>query len=149
MSAQSCPTLCKPLDCCPPGSSLHPPGKTTGVGCLFSYRVSSWPRDQSQAFCIGRWILYHWATWEAPISRDITLQKWRRELFKFYMLIMHSFLYVKNKSENTGKLLEIMNISLVDCGDVFTAVSICPNSPYCVLKMCNILYVSYISVKLL
>ena len=31
MSAQSCPTLCKPLDCCPPGSSLHPPGKKTGV----------------------------------------------------------------------------------------------------------------------
>ena len=145
MSAQSCLTLCKPLDCCPPGSSLHPPGKTE-VGCLFSYRGSSWPRDQT---CIGRWILYHWATCEAPIFRDITPQKWKRELFKFYMLIMHSFLYVKNKSENTGKLLEVMNISLVDCGDVFTAVSICPNSPYCVLKMCNILYVSYISVKLL
>ena len=33
--AQSCPTLCNPLDCSPPGSSVHgdSPGKNTGVGC--------------------------------------------------------------------------------------------------------------------
>ena len=32
---QSCPTLCDPMDCCPPGSSVHgdSPGKNTGVGC--------------------------------------------------------------------------------------------------------------------
>ena len=33
-SLQSCPTLCNPMDCRPPGSSVHgdSPGKTTGVG---------------------------------------------------------------------------------------------------------------------
>ena len=33
--AQSCPTLCDPMDCSPPGSSVHEgsPGKSTGVGC--------------------------------------------------------------------------------------------------------------------
>ena len=33
--AQSCPTLCDPMDCSPPGSSVHGdlPGKNTGVGC--------------------------------------------------------------------------------------------------------------------
>ena len=33
--AQSCLTLCNPMDCGPPGSSIHgdPPGKNTGVGC--------------------------------------------------------------------------------------------------------------------
>ena len=33
--AQSCPTLCDPTDCDPPGSSVHghSPGKNTGVGC--------------------------------------------------------------------------------------------------------------------
>ena len=31
-------------------------------------RESSQPRDQTHIFCIGRWILYHWATREAPIS---------------------------------------------------------------------------------
>ena len=33
--AQSCPTLCDPMDCSWPGSSVHgdSPGKNTGVGC--------------------------------------------------------------------------------------------------------------------
>ena len=33
--AKSCPTLCSPLDCSLPGSSVHgnSPGKNTGVGC--------------------------------------------------------------------------------------------------------------------
>ena len=32
---QSCPILCDPVDCSPPGSSVHgdSPGKNTGVGC--------------------------------------------------------------------------------------------------------------------
>ena len=32
---QSCLTLCDPMDCSPPGSSVHgdSPGKNTGVGC--------------------------------------------------------------------------------------------------------------------
>ena len=35
--AQSCPTLCNPTNCIPPGSSAHgdSPGKNTGVGCHF------------------------------------------------------------------------------------------------------------------
>ena len=34
-SLQSCLTLCNPMDCSPPGSSIHgdSPGKNTGVGC--------------------------------------------------------------------------------------------------------------------
>ena len=34
---QSCPTLCDPMDCSLPGSSVHgdSPGKNTGVGCHF------------------------------------------------------------------------------------------------------------------
>ena len=36
--AQSCLTLCEPVECSPPGSSVHGifPGKNTGVGCYFS-----------------------------------------------------------------------------------------------------------------
>ena len=34
-SLQSCPTLCDPVDCSPPGSSVYgdSPGKNTGVSC--------------------------------------------------------------------------------------------------------------------
>ena len=44
-SLQLCLTLCDPMDCSPPGSSVHrdSPGKNTGVGCHASSRVSSWP----------------------------------------------------------------------------------------------------------
>ena len=36
-SPDSCPTLCDPMDCSPPGSSIHRnfPGKNIGVGCHF------------------------------------------------------------------------------------------------------------------
>ena len=35
LATQSCLTLCKLMDCSPPGSSVHgdSPGKKTGVGC--------------------------------------------------------------------------------------------------------------------
>ena len=37
MPAQLCLTLCNPMDCSPPGSSVHGifPGKNIGVGCHF------------------------------------------------------------------------------------------------------------------
>ena len=72
--SQSCPTLCNPIDCSPLGSSVHEVFQArvleqaaTGTGS--SFRGSSRPRDWtwvSYVSCIGRWILYHWATWEAP-----------------------------------------------------------------------------------
>ena len=40
--AKSCPTLCKPMDCTLPGSSIHGnfPGKNTVVGCHFHLQRS-------------------------------------------------------------------------------------------------------------
>ena len=37
LAAQSCPTLCDPMDCSLPDTSVHgdSPGKNTGVGCHF------------------------------------------------------------------------------------------------------------------
>ena len=44
---QSCLTLCNPMHCSPPGSSVHgdSPGKNTGVGCIYFPRGSTQPRD--------------------------------------------------------------------------------------------------------
>ena len=53
-SLQSCPTLCDPTDCSPPGSSpWDSPGTNTAVGChgLLS-RGFSPPRDQTHVSCI-------------------------------------------------------------------------------------------------
>ena len=53
--AQSCPTLCNPMECSPPVSSVH--GISQGrilewVAISFS-RISSRPRDQTQVSCIA------------------------------------------------------------------------------------------------
>ena len=70
--AQSCLTLCDLIDCSPPGSSVYGTLQARileQVAISYS-RGSSGPRDQtcvSYISYIGRWILYHCATWEAPI----------------------------------------------------------------------------------
>ena len=61
--------FCDPMDCSPPGSSVHgisQSRKLELVAISFS-RGSSWPRDQIHVSSIGMRILYHWATWEAQI----------------------------------------------------------------------------------
>ena len=68
--AQSCQTLCDPLDCSPPGSSVHGVLQARileWVAISFS-RGYSRSRDVTCISCIGRRILYHRATWEAPLG---------------------------------------------------------------------------------
>ena len=53
--AQSCPTLCDPMDCSLPGSSVHgilQPGKLEWVSISFS-RGSSQPRNRTQVSCVS------------------------------------------------------------------------------------------------
>ena len=65
-SLQSCPTLrdsgLQPARLLCPWDS---PGKNTGVGSHSLSRDSSHLRDRIRVSCIGRWILYCWATREA------------------------------------------------------------------------------------
>ena len=69
MHAQSCPTLCDPMDCSPPISAVHE---------IFQLRImewvdifyssgSSWPRDQTRVSCISC-ICIHESTpsWTSP-----------------------------------------------------------------------------------
>ena len=64
---QSCPTLCDPVDCSPPGSSClwNFPGKNIGVGCHFLLQ-GIFPTQESNP---GLWhwqaSLYHCSTWAA------------------------------------------------------------------------------------
>ena len=62
--AQSCPTLCGPMDCSPPGSSVHGifQARILDWVAIPYFRGSSWPRDRSHVSCtsrIGRQVLYH------------------------------------------------------------------------------------------
>ena len=81
---------CSPTDCSPSGSSVHgilQARIAEWVGISYS-RGSSQPRAWTCVSCasyIGRWILYHCATWEA--KQNITEEKsdgkrFTRELWK-------------------------------------------------------------------
>ena len=72
---QSCLTLCDPLDCSQPGSSVHgdSPGKNIGVNAVPFSRGSSWPRDQLQVPHIVGESFTIWATRE-PYSWCSTRQ---------------------------------------------------------------------------
>ena len=65
---QSCPTLCDPMDCSLPGSSVHvdSPGKNTQVGC-HAFLQGIFPTQGSNLglpHC--RWILYHLSQQGSP-----------------------------------------------------------------------------------
>ena len=63
-SFQACLTLCDPLNCSPPGSSVHGilQARILEWVVMPSSRRASQPRDQihvSYISCIGRWVLSH------------------------------------------------------------------------------------------
>ena len=91
MYAQLCLTYCDPMDCNPLGFSV--PGISAArileLVAISFCRGSSQLRDQTRVSCvscIGRWVLYHCATWEA---------------------LLFPFLYIPNrccKDINTGDI---------------------------------------------
>ena len=69
--AQSCPTLCDLMNSSLPGSFVHGISQARILQwvAISSPRGSSRPRDRTHGSCIcciGRQILYHCSTWEAP-----------------------------------------------------------------------------------
>ena len=69
-SLQPCPTLCNPVDCGPPGSSVHGILQARILEC--AVMPSSWesspPRDWICISCVAGWFFTHWAIWEAHFS---------------------------------------------------------------------------------
>ena len=67
--AQLCQTLCDPMDCSLPGSSVHgdSPSKNTGVGChaLLQGIFPTQGLDPGLPHC--RWILYHLSHQGSPL----------------------------------------------------------------------------------
>ena len=63
--AQSCPTLCDPMDCSPPGSSVHgdSPGKNTGVGCHSLLQGIFTSQEMNLGLQHCRQILYYRNCW--------------------------------------------------------------------------------------
>ena len=77
--AESCLTLCDPMDCSPPSSSvvgIIQLRTLEWVAISFS-RVSSQPRNQTGVFCIAGGFFSSWAIRVAPIQAECpTIQFW-------------------------------------------------------------------------
>ena len=83
--AKSCRFFCDPMDCSSPDSFVHG---------IFQARILEWVampfsrgysqlKDQTHVSCIGRQVLYHWATLEAyPYSIPyMKWYEWRKKQF--------------------------------------------------------------------
>ena len=80
-----CPALRYPMDCSPPGSTVHgiPQAKILGSVAISFFRGSSWLRDWTHVSCIGRQILYHWATSKTQhYMNTIKSMVWKKEEIK-------------------------------------------------------------------
>ena len=87
--AQSCWTLCDPMDCSPPSSSVHGIFQARvleWVAISFS-RGSSQPRDQIWVSCIASRHFTIWATMEAPWAQGTSLMWYCRWDILTYLIV--------------------------------------------------------------
>ena len=66
--AQLCLTLCNPMNCCPPSSSVHGREEPVKSGYFLLQGIFPTPGLNLSLLCLlhCRWILYRWASEEAP-----------------------------------------------------------------------------------
>ena len=115
--SQSCLTLCELTDCSLPGSSMgiSQAKKLEWAAISFS-RGSSRPRDWTHVSCtscLGRQVLCHWASWEAP--QEAHIHGHCRPTFPFtvslggmYIITMFT---VRLKSGDRGQVCDCPKIS--------------------------------------
>ena len=81
--AQSCPTLCRPMDCSLPGSTRNSSGKNTGVGSHALLQGIFLTKGSNPGIIYSRQILYHLSHQEARVnisqSTQIKEQKLERK----------------------------------------------------------------------
>ena len=100
-SFQSCPTLCKPMDCSSPGSSAHGILQARileWVAIPFS-RGSFWPRDRIPVSRIAGRLLTIWAIGEAQLperrTQFKTLLRWEKQIKTFITpFSVHSLIFL-------------------------------------------------------
>ena len=109
--AQSCPTLCDPMDCGPPDSSVHGilQARILWVVSPFS-RESSQPRDWTQVSHIASRFLTVWATKEAPQIQSIQFSCYHVQLFATPWTAAHQASLSITNSRSLLKLLSIESV---------------------------------------
>ena len=117
--AQSCLTLCNPMDCSPPGSSVHGILQARileWVAIPFS-RGSSQARDQTQVSCIASRFFTIWATREAsmiPYASELSHSSWVRPLATPWTVVAKSCLTLCNSSSPGSSVHGILQVRILE-----------------------------------
>ena len=128
--AQSCPTFCVPMDCSPPGSSVHG---------LLQARILEWvvipfstgssqPRDQTWVSRIASGFFTVWATKEAPMKWNSTKDMEHQGWGKLSQLVI--FLWVQKPQQSDGLCLTVWSLNKHDYSNKgFPGGSVVKNPP--------------------
>ena len=116
--AQSCLTLCVPMNCSPPSSSAHEDSldKNTGVGCHSILQGIFQRRDWAQVSFIAGEFFTIWATLEAKYIADFKQFIMNVDIvfFKFLMLGIHwvSWICSFRDLSTLGNILAIISSNI-------------------------------------
>ena len=117
-SLQSCPTFCDPMDCSPPGSSVHGFSRQEYWSCQALLQQISQSRDQTHvSFCLpalAGGFLTTSATWEAP-AEELLLQ------FTFFIRLValvvprQVSLHPQSSNDICNRIQSIFHFFFQDC----------------------------------
>ena len=120
--AQSCPTLCDPMDCSPPGSSVHgdSPGKNTGEGCHILLQGIFPTQGSNPGLPHCRQILYCLSHQESPRILEWVAYPFSRETFWPRNWTGVSCWATKEAHKHiwASQLVLVVKNLLVDAGDI-------------------------------
>ena len=109
---ESCPTLCDPMDCSPPGSSVYgdSPGKNSGVGCHALLHGAFLTEGSNPC-------LLHWEVDYLPLSHQGSLVSrnghcWASWWYLAFKIIFHWSLWLPHPLPNTYSGSESLSLDL-------------------------------------
>ena len=111
--AQLCPTLCHPMDCSPPGSSVHGilQARVLEWVAISSSRGTFQPRDRTQVSCVAGRRFTFWATREAPSVQFSSVQSLSR--VRLFATPWSAARQASLSITNSRSSLKLMSVELV------------------------------------
>ena len=98
--------FCDPMGCSLLVFSVHGilQAMLEWVAISFS-RGSSWPKDRTHTSCIGKWILYHWATRKALYTGYLKWSNWSWwELISFSLAVYYGLKHGLSTGPNSDQV---------------------------------------------
>ena len=97
--AQSCPTVCNPMNCSLPGSSVHGILQARILECSSSLLLGIFPtQGLNPGFLHCRWILNHLSHQGSPTMTNLDSKQIKKQRHHFANKVLHSQSYVFSSS---------------------------------------------------